>query len=333
MSEADLPPEGTSWQYGLGTFGNSGGLMAGDPYKALGVARDATEKQIRSAFLKLAKTSHPDLNPGDPQAEERFKEASAAHDLLSDPERRARFDRGEIDAAGHERPPPGPPPGQRFYRDHAEGPAGAHYRAGFNGDDEDDLGDILSGLFGAGGRAGVKRRGADRRYTLTVPFLDAVRGTTQRLVLPDGGSLDVRIPAGLESGQILRLRGKGGPGDPPGDAMIEVEVTPHPLFRREERDIHLDLPVTLAEAVLGARVTVPTVDGPVTMTIPPGSDTGTRLRLRGKGVPKSGTKPAGDAYATLRVMLGPADAGLASFLRDRKDAPAWDPRAGLEGSP
>jgi DnaJ-class molecular chaperone len=305
--------------------------MADDPYGTLGIARDATDKQIRSAFLKLAKTSHPDLNPGDPKAEERFKTINAAHDLLSDPERRARFDRGEIDGDGHERPPPGPPPGQRSYREHAQGPGGRHYSSGFEGD-EDDLGDILSGMFGARGRAGARREGPDRRYTLAVGFLDAVRGATQRLVLPEGGSLDVRIPPGMQSGQILRLRGKGGSGEPPGDALIEVDVGSHPVFRRDGRDIHLDLPVSVAEAVLGARVTVPTIDGPVTMTIPEGSDTGTRLRLRGKGVPAVGDQPAGDAYATLRVMIGPKDAELARFLRDRTDAPAWNPRTALESA-
>ncbi len=212
-----------------------------------------------------------------------------------------------------------------------------HYGAGF-GVDDDDLGDILSGMFGARGRAGMggradARHGADRHYTLVVSFLDAVRGTSQRLSLPDGGSLDVSIPPGLDSGQTLRLRGKGGPGEPPGDALIEVEVAPHPLFRREARDIHLDLPVTLAEAVLGGPVTVPTIGGPVTMTIPPRSDTGARLRLRGKGVPASGSVPAGDAYLTLRVVLGPPDEGLAAFLRERKDAPpSWNPRRDLEAA-
>lgn len=305
--------------------------MTDDPYTVLGVAREATDKQIRAAFLKLAKTSHPDLNPGDRNAEARFKAINAAHNLLSDPKRRAQFDNGEIDAAGTAQPPPGEPPmGARFYRDHAEGPAGAQYRAAFNGEDAEDLGDILSGLFGAQARARRKRRGEDVHYTLTVPFLDAMRGTTQRLVLPDGGSLDVSIPPGLDGGQILRLRGKGGPGDPPGDALVEVTLAPHPVFRREGRDIHLDLPVTVAEAMLGGRVTVPTLDGAVAMTIPPGSDTGTRLRLRGKGIPGSASKPAGDAYATLRVVLGPEDKGLASFLRGRKDAPAWNPRAKLE---
>lgn len=303
--------------------------MSSDPYQALGVARTATEKQIRAAFLKLAKTTHPDLNPGDPKAEERFKAINAANDLLSDPERRGRFDRGEIDADGHDAPPPPPPFGRGSYRDHAEGPGGAHYGAGFGGDDENDLGDILSGLFGSRRRAGP-RRGADRHYSLGVPFLDAARGATQRLVLPDGGSLDVRIPAGLDSGQVLRLRGKGGPGEPPGDALVEVDVAPHPLFRRQGRDIDIDLPITVAEAVLGGRVTVPTIGGPVSMTVPAGSEAGTRLRLRGRGVPASGPLPAGDGYATLRIVLGPPDAGLAGFLRDREDAPAWNARAVLE---
>ena len=304
--------------------------MADDPYEVLGIARDATDKQIRSAFLALAKTSHPDLHPGDAAAEERFKRAGAANDLLSDPERRARFDRGEIDAAGHERPPPGPPSGRRPYREQAQGSEGARYGSSFGGDD--DLGDILAGMFGERGRAGTRREGADRRYSLVVPFLDAVRGTGQRLSLPDGGKLEVGIPPGIETGQVLRLRGKGGPGEPPGDALIEVEVGSHPLFRREGRDIHLDLPVSLPEAVLGGPVTVPTVNGPVAMTVPPRSDAGTRLRLRGKGVPASGAHPVGDAYVTLRVVLGPADEGLAAFLRDRTDAPTWDPRDGMEPS-
>ena len=297
--------------------------MADDPYKTLGVPRDATEPQIRKAYLKLAKTTHPDLNPGDAKAEERFKAVNAAHDLLQDTGQRARYDRGEIDGAGQPRPPPGPPPGSRRYRDHAEGAAGARYSAGM----DDDLGDILSGMFGARGRAGFgagPAGGADRRYTLQVSFLDAARGATQRLSLPDGGSLDVRIPAGVDSGQVLRLRGKGAPGTPPGDALIEIEVGPHPLFRREGRDIHLDLPVTVAEAVLGGRVTVPTVDGPVSMAVPPGSSTGTRLRLRGRGVAASGGQPAGRrlCHVARRARTG----------RSRTGRVPADPhgRAGLE---
>ena len=299
--------------------------MADDPYAVLGVAREATDKQIRAAYLKLAKTSHPDLNPGDAAAEERFKAISAANDLLSDPERRARFDRGEIDAAGHERPPPG----RQQYREHADGPDGARYSAAFN---DDDLGDILSSLFRERGGPGRRRGGADYHFTMTISFLDAAHGGTQRLVLPDGGGLDVRIPANLNNGQTLRLRGKGEPGTPPGDALIEVSVAPHPVFRRHGRDISLDLPVSLAEAVLGGKVTVPTLDSPVTMTIKPGSESGTRLRLRGKGMPAAGRHPAGDEYAVLRIVLGPPDEALATFLRERTDAPVWDPRAGLEAA-
>lgn len=284
--------------------------MADDPYTLLGIPRTATEQQVRSAFLKLAKTSHPDVNPGDKKAEERFKAISGAHDLLSDPVRRARFDRGELDAAGQDVPPRG------------------YHRPGA------DMDDILAGIFGGQGRGGPARprRGADQRYTLAVSFLDAARGAKQRLALPSGGNLDVQIPPGMESGQTLRLRGKGAPGaagGPAGDALIEVTVTPHPLFRREGRDIHLDLPITLGEAVLGGRVTVPTVAGAVTMAIPPGSDSGTKLRLRGKGIPEHSAQPAGDAYATLHVVVGPADDALRDFLRKWAPDQAFDPRSGL----
>ncbi len=288
--------------------------MADDPYALLGVPRTASEQQIRSAFLKLAKTSHPDVNPGDRKAEERFKAISGAHDLLSDPGKRARFDRGEIDAAGQDVPP-------RGFR-----PGGSPFANG-------EMDDILAGMFGGQARGPARpRRGSDQRYTLAVPFLDAARGTTQRLALPGGGDLNVQIPPGVESGQTLRLRGKGGPGaagGPAGDALIEVTVTPHPLFRREGRPIHLDLPVTLREAVLGGRVPVPTVGGAVTMAIPPGSDSGTKLRLRGKGLPEHGGQPPGDAYATLRVVVGPADDALRDFLKDWAPGQAFDPRSGL----
>ncbi len=293
--------------------------MADDPYTLLGIPRTATEKQIRSAFLKLAKTSHPDVNPGDKKAEERFKAISSAHDLLSDPARRARFDRGELDAAGQEVPP-------RGYRPSGYQPGGGQYSGG-------DMDDILSSMFGAQGRGATRpRRGSDQRYTLTVSFMEAARGATQRLALPGGGDLNVQIPPGTESGQTLRLRGKGGPGaagGPAGDALIEITVTPHPLFRREGRDIHLDLPITIGEAVLGGRVPVPTVAGAVTMAVPPGSDSGTKLRLRGKGIPEHGKQPAGDAYATLRVMVGPTDDALRDFLREWAPGQAFDPRTGL----
>lgn len=288
--------------------------MADDPYALLGVPRTATEQQIRSAFLKLAKTSHPDVNPGDKKAEERFKAISGAHDLLSDPAKRARFDRGEIDAAGQDVPSRG------YYR-----PGGAQHANG-------DMDDILAGLFGQARGAARPQRGADQRYTLNVSFLDAARGATQRLALPGGGDLNVQIPPGTETGQTLRLRGKGRPGTaggPAGDALIEITVLSHPLFRRDGRDIHLDLPISLGEAVLGGRVPVPTVAGAVTMAIPPGSDSGTKLRLRGKGLPGADGQAPGDAYATLRVVVGPADDALRDFLRGWAPGQAFDPRSGL----
>ncbi|MBP0493749.1 DnaJ C-terminal domain-containing protein [Pararoseomonas indoligenes] len=314
-----------------------------DPYKVLGVGRTAGPDEIRKAFRRIAKANHPDLNPGDSAAEERFKAANAAHDLLSDPARRARYDRGEIDAAGQEVPPRG------YYRDHAEGPQGARYagRGSGRGDpfagmgmgggnlDPDDLESIL-GMFrsgdGAGFRAGP-RRGRDANYRLAVDFLDAVNGATTRLTLPDGGTLDVRIPPGLEDGQVLRLRGKGAPGaegGAAGDALIEVAVGPHPFYERQGRDLLLELPVTMREAVLGAKVPVPTPRGEVTLTVPPRSDSGAQLRLRGRGVAAggqgSGAEPAGDLLVTLRLVLGPVDARLEEFLRDWTPEAAVDPR-------
>ena len=322
------------------------GIMASDdPYKTLGVSRTAGAEEIRRAFRAIAKRDHPDLNPGDAAAEARFKAANAAHDLLSDPERRARYDRGEIDAAGQEVPPRG------YYRDYAEGAQGARYGtgsasggtapgggwsgnwSGAAGLDPDDLEDIL-GMFGGRGSAGGPRRGRDAQYRLAVDFLDAVNGATRRLTLPDGRDLDVRIPPGLEDGQVLRLRGRGTPGTggaPDGDALIEVAVGPHPLFERDGRDLRLTLPVTLPEAVLGARVPVPTPRGEVTLTIPPRSDAGTQLRLRGRGVAESGSTPAGDLIITLRLVLGPVDDRLADFLRGWAPSlagkPGADPRA------
>lgn len=283
--------------------------MAFDPYAALGLQRDATPEQIRLAFRKLAKQHHPDLNPGNSKAEQRFKEINAANALLSDPERRARFDRGEIDAEGAEMPPEPP-----RYRTHAEGPSGARYRAASGGDEFEDL---FSDFFRRGEAAPVRMRGADARYGLSVEFLDAVTGATRSLTMPDGRTLEVRIPPGIEEGQVLRLKGQGQPGwngGPPGDALIEIDVAPHPRFRREGRDITVEVPVTLKEAVLGARLAVPTPTGEVMMTVPPRSDNGARLRLRGRGVAAHGNQPAGDLYVTLRVSLADADAALAEFL-------------------
>lgn len=293
--------------------------MAEDPYKILGLARGATEKQIKAAFHKIAKTSHPDLNPGDKKAEERFKAAANAHELLSDTDKRARFDRGELDAAGQEAPARG------YYRKHAESPAGSRYQSEFP---EGDIPDILAGMFRYGERPGGTRhsKGRDSRYSLAVTFLQAARGGPQRLMLPEGGEIDVQIPPGTVTGTVLRLRGKGGSGSPPGDALIEIDVGTHPFFRRDLQDIQIDLPVTVQEAVLGGRVTVPTITGPVTMSIPAGSEAGTKLRLRGKGIPAHGGRPAGDAFATLRIVIGPVNDALRDALRTQQ---AFDPRSEL----
>lgn len=283
-----------------------------DPYSVLGVAKTASADDIKKAYRKLAKQLHPDLNPGNADAAARFKDVSAAYDLLGDADKKGRFDRGEIDATGQERPE------AAYYRSYAGGPQGAKYRAGAGFDPSD----LFADLFGRGGRAGegaeFRMRGGDVAYALTVDFVEAARGASKRLNFPDGRTLDVNVPPGTETGQVLRLRGQGEPGiggGPAGDALIEVTVAPHPAFRREGNDIHLDLPVTLTEAVEGGKITVPTIEGPVSMTVPAGANSGTRLRLRGRGIaPKGGT--AGDQYVTLRLVLPKEpDSALKDFVK------------------
>lgn len=299
-------------------------MAARNPYEVLGVKKEATDQEIRRVYRNLAKKFHPDLNPGNKQAEARFKEISAAYDILSDKEKRARYDRGEIDESGTEKPR------AYSYQDFAAGEPGAKYRAG-EGVPPEDLDDLFAFFRRGQGREGaenIRMRGADRHYTLTVDFSDAVNGARQRLELAPGKSLDVSIPPGVRDGQVLRLKEQGGPGiggGPNGDALIEIRVAPHPLFRREGDDIHLDLPVTLGEAVLGGRVTVPTPSGAVTMTIPPHSNTGTILRLRGKGVGRKG-----DTLVTLKVVLPEgADSELDDFLRQWAGKHTYDPRKGM----
>jgi DnaJ-class molecular chaperone len=238
------------------------------------------------------------LNPGNKKAEEQFKDVTAAYDLLGDAAKRARFDRGEIDAAGQERP------AQHFYRDFAEG-AGHAYSSDAGFADLAGAEDIISEIFGRQGRSNVRMRGPDVQYHLALDFLDAISGGQQQLSLPDGSSLDVTIPPGIRSGQVLRLRGKGRPGlngGPPGDALIEIELRPHPIFKRRGNDIHVEQPIPLADAVLGGKISVPTPTGPGTMTVPKWSNTGTILRLKGKGVPRA-DRTRGDEFVALKVML------------------------------
>jgi DnaJ-class molecular chaperone len=307
--------------------------MAQSPYEVLGVKPDASPDDIRKVYRKLAKELHPDLNPGKPEAEARFKTVTAAYDILSDADKRARYDRGEIDESGAERP-------RHSYRPHAEGAQGWKY--GPQGEmNVEDLEDILS-VFG-GGMGGARRGrgprgeplqmpGGDRLYTLTVDFVEAAAGAKRRLSLTPDSWLDVTIPAGIEEGQVLRLKGKGDPGiggGPDGDALIEVHIAPHPYFRRDGDNIVVELPVSLAEAVLGGRITVPTVTGPVSMTIPKGSDSGAQLRLRGKGIHRRG-HAEGDQIVTLKVMIGgSSDPELAEFLETWAQAHPSDPRRGM----
>jgi DnaJ-class molecular chaperone len=276
--------------------------LAADPYTTLGVNKDSTQADIQKAYRRLAKKLHPDLNPGDKTAEDKFKEVSVAYDLLNDPEKRARFDRGQIDASGNERPR------RQYYRDFTDQGGWSAYtsNAGFS-----DFGeyagteDILSEIFGRTGRASRRRRGQDVRYHLDLSLLDAVNGGKQSIVLPDGATLDVNIPPGMRDGQILRLKGKGRPaaGDgPPGDALIEISIQPHPYFTRKGDDIYLDLPISLKEAVLGGKVKVPTPSGTVTASVPKWSNTGRVLRLKGRGVARADGS-MGDEYVTLKLVL------------------------------
>jgi DnaJ-class molecular chaperone len=304
-----------------------------DPYDLLGVRRDDTPATIHKAYLKLAKRHHPDLNPDKPEAVDRFKAINAAHDLLNDPERRARFDRGEIDAAGHDMPPPRP-----HYRDAGPGDYGSTH--GFGAEDLESLfGASFSDHFGGGGaRAGgtQPRRGGDIHYSLTVDFLDAANGAVRRLNLPDGRTLDVTIPAGLRDGHVLRLRGQGRPGRnggpagdaPPGDALVEISVAAHPFFRREGDDVLMDLPVSLQEAILGASVMVPTVSGPVRLTIKPNAGNGAKLRLAKRGI------AGGSQIVTLRLVLPAApEPALAEFMATWAPEHPVDLRAAMEAGP
>ncbi len=300
-----------------------------NPYDILGVGRTASDEEVRKAFRQLAKKYHPDLNPGDGAAEQRFKEVNAAYDLLGDKAKRARFDRGEIDAEGRE---------TFAYAHHGAGArgGGGGFR-GFGGGGPGgfdftgaDAEDLFSSLFGGrrgAGFGGGAARGQDIQHAVAVSFEEAVKGGKRRVTFSDGRTIEVSIPAGVTDGQVLRLKGQGAPGagGPPGDMLITVAVAPHKFYRRSGDDVLLDVPLTLGEAVLGGKITVPTLWGAVAVTVPPGSGNGSVLRLKGRGVHRKDHK--GDQLITLRVALPEApDAELRDFLARWQPAHPYDPR-------
>ena len=298
--------------------------MAADPYTLLGVSRTATEADIKKAYRKLAKELHPDRNTDNPKAAEKFSQVTSAYDLLSDKDKRARFDRGEIDGDGNPAAPFG-------YGAGGGGPQGG-FRADFGGEQAGDFSDLFEGLFGGRGRAGgagggfaggfgrrPQPKGANVAYRLTVPFTDAATLAPQRITLADGKTIDLKLPAGVESGTQMRLSGKGQPGPGGnGDAIVTIEVQPHRFFNRDSDDVRIDLPISLSEAVLGASVRVPTADGAVMLTVPKGSSSGKTLRLKGKGFHKKGGG-RGDQLVTLMVDLPVDDDALVEFVQGWKD--------------
>lgn len=323
-----------------------------DPYSILGLTRSASEKDIKSAYRKLAKELHPDRNKDNPAASEKFSDATRAYDLLSDKEKRARYDRGEIDMEGNPKSPFG---GSGFggggFRGARPGggPGGPGAQGGFGGAEEVDLGDLFEGLFGgrggpdprAGGSFGGGRRpppppprkGADIRYRLRVPFVDAATRKDQRITLADGKTIDLKLPAGVEGGTTMRLKGKGEPAPGgrsglAGDGIVEISIEPHPHYRRDGDNIRLDVPIGVDEAVRGAKIKVPTVDGPVMLTVKAGMSGGTTMRLKGRGwTKKNGQR--GDQLVTLTIRLPEDVEALAERLEGWGDP--TDHRADLAG--
>ncbi len=313
-----------------------------DPYTVLGVDKSASLADIKKAFRKLAKKYHPDQSK-EPKAKEKFAEINAAYEILGDEQKRGAFDRGEIDAEGKPRFHGFEGFGAEGFgrRSQAGGSGFKHFEFNFGepGAEGFTTSDLFADLFGAGGgrrrgaRAGAPPRGEDVTATVTIGLGEAAKGTTARVNLPTGRSLEVKVPAGIEDGKQIRLKRQGQPspfGGEPGDAMVTVHIAKHPYFRVEGHDLRLDLPVTLYEAVLGAKVTVPTLDGPVELAIPSGSNGGRTLRLRGKGLPNpQGT--AGDLLVTLKIVLPEeGDAELTSLMRKWETQKPYNPRAGMK---
>ncbi len=316
--------------------------MASDPYTVLGVERGASDKDIQRAFRTLAKKLHPDVNPNDAAAAERFKQVSQAYDILGDPEKRRQFDAGEIDANGETRhgfagagAGYGAGPGGGYYSYQTRGAPGG----GQGPADDLGFGDIFSDLFG--GRAGPRggpggpfqagpMRGQDIRYTLDVTFLEAATGTRKRVSMPGGTTLDLNVPEGVSDGRVLRLKGKGKPGvngGPPGDALVEIKVGTHKDFERDGNDVRIELPISIDEAVLGAKVEVPTISGSVNLTIPKGTSSGQTFRLRGKGIKDASSGKTGDQFVSVKIVLpDEIDDGLAYYLTEWRQKHGYNPR-------
>ncbi|WP_072390335.1 J domain-containing protein [Hyphomicrobium sp. CS1BSMeth3] len=301
-----------------------------NPYEILGVAPSATQDDIRKAYRKAAKETHPDLNPGKPEAESRFKEINAAYDIIGDADKRKRYDAGEIDETGAERQPE-----RHFYREYAEADPNMRYSrrgtAGAQSGGEADLDfDVFADLFrGRGEHGGFRMPPRDVRYALEIDFLDAVNGARKVVSMPDGKTLDIAIPAGVDDGQVLRLKGQGLPGSDgqSGDAYVQISVRPHPGFRREGADIVSELPVSLGEALNGASVRIETVDGQVDVKVPKGAKEGTKLRLRGKGALRGKSGERGDQLVEIHIVPPEgADEALAQFMAEWEKSHPQQPR-------
>lgn len=303
--------------------------MSRSPYEVLGVGKNASQKDIQSAYRKLAKKLHPDLNPGDKDAEDRFKAISAAYALLGDEEKRGKYDRGEIDETGAETPP------RHYYRDYASaGDTANRYESTHSFSDFGDADDIFSGFFSRRSHGQRQTKGRDAYFSMELDFLEAANGTKKQISLPDGPPIDLTIPPGTRDGQTLRLRGKGEPGlngAAAGDARIEIRVRSHSFYKQDGDDVRYEVPVSLSEAVLGGKIRVPTLDGAVNVTIPANSNTGKVLRLKGKGLHKSGGGH-GDAYVTLQIMLPQMpDPELTAFVQGWESGKAQNPRKHMGG--